>query len=60
MLSDFPNLEADIWHAYKILLNAETDVSCIFKLTHPGCVDEMNKVLVHALIYGEEIKGEEK
>lgn len=60
ILGHFHQLELDIWKAYKILLAGKADVSCIFEQTHPYCVEQIDEVLVDALIYGNELKGEEK
>lgn len=60
MISLFPNLKVNIWNVYGILLNAHADISYIFALTHPDCTSQMNSILANALIYGNEMKGEEK
>lgn len=46
--------------AYEILLSEERDIDCIFHQKHPNSVAKMNEILADALIYGVELKGEEK
>lgn len=60
ILSNFPQLELDLWKAYRILLNGKADVACIFKQTDPYCISKVNGILVDALLYGNELKGDEK
>lgn len=60
ILNKFSQLELDLWNAYQILLAGKMDVSCIFKQTHPYCMQHVNNILVDALLYGNELKGDEK
>lgn len=60
MISSFPNLQVDICNVYGMLLNAQADIRCLFALTHPDCISQMNSILANAIIYGNEMKGEEK
>lgn len=60
MLSKFNHLEFDISKAYQILLAGKVSVDCIFRQTHPYSVSKMDEILADALIYGNELKGEEK
>lgn len=43
-----------------MLLNAQADIHCIFALTHPDCTSQMDSILANAIIYGREMKGDEK
>lgn len=60
ILSKFTQLELDLWKAYRILLAGKLDVGCIFQQTHPYSMENVNDILVDALLYGNELKGEEK
>ncbi|XP_031623463.1 uncharacterized protein LOC116340876 [Contarinia nasturtii] len=60
ILSNFRQLELDIWKAYRILLAGKLDVSCIFEQTHSYTACKIDEILADALIYGVELKGEEK
>lgn len=60
MLTRFYQLDLDIWCAYRILLAEERDITCIFQQSHPNSVAKMNEILADALIYGVELKGEQK
>lgn len=60
ILKNFTKLEFDMWKAYRILLAGKADVGCIFEQTHPFCAKKIDEILVDALIYGNELKGEEK
>lgn len=60
ILGAFPLLDIDVWNAYKILLAGKADISCIFNLTNEKCIEKFDEILADALIYGNELKGEEK
>lgn len=60
ILQAFPRLNIDIWAAYQILLAGKADINCLFKMVHESCESRMDEVLADALIYGNELKGEEK
>lgn len=60
ILNPFNQLDVDIWQAYRVLLAGKRDVDCIFKQKYPSNVEQIDEILADALIYGNELKGEER
>lgn len=60
ILTRFHQLDLDVLSVYRILLAEERDIACIFQQTHPNSLAKMNEIFADALIYGVELKGEEK
>lgn len=60
MLKSFPNLRYDAHEVFPMLLAGKCDVKCIFDSKHPSCIDAFDTLLVDALLYGPELKGDER
>lgn len=60
ILTRFDQLDLDILSAYQILLAEKRDIACIFHQKHPTSLAKMDEILAEALIYGVELKGDEK
>lgn len=58
ILTEFPSLKCDVKKMFEILTEAKLNINILFQLTHSECVENFNSILVEALLYGKDLKGE--
>lgn len=60
IIGEFPGIECDVRQIFETLTHGQGDVQCLFKLEHPKCVESFDDILIEALLYGPEVKGEQR
>lgn len=60
LITKFPHLKCDVEKVFEILTEGRADVNILFQLSHPECVENFNSILIQALLYGKDLKGEQR
>lgn len=60
MLSKICHIECPVLKVFDILTSAKVPVDCLFNLSHPKCASDMLVMTINALLFGKELKGDQR